>query len=263
MPGGRAGESPGKAIDLGRFAVIFAAFQPLESRFRSPARGSSMHAVIRTGGKQYRVAQSDVIFVEKLAGEAGETIELGEVLMLGDGAEATAGTPLVEGARVMATIVEQTRGKKILVFKKKRRKNYRRTRGHRQDLTVLRIDDILAAGAKPQVKAKAAEPAAKAPDKAPDKAKTEPKAKAAAKPRADAEKSPAKAEPKAKKAEPKAKKAEPAGARETAKKAPAKAKAPTKAKSAAKAKGEKASTRTAKPAKSKTPGARKPGKKSS
>ena len=223
-----------------------------------------MHAVIRTGGKQYRVAQSDVIFVEKLAGEAGETIELGEVLMLGDGAEAMAGTPLVEGARVMATIVEQTRGKKILVFKKKRRKNYRRTRGHRQDLTVLRIDDILAAGAKPQVKAKAAKPAAKAPVKAKSepKAKAPDKAKAAAKPKADAKKSPAKAEPK-----PKAKKAEPKGARETAKKPPAKAKAPAKApaktKSAAKAKGEKASTKTMKSAKSKTPGARKPGKKSS
>lgn len=119
-----------------------------------------MYAVIHTGGKQYRVAKNDVIEVEKLPGEAGETIDIGEVLMLGDGPEATIGAPLVDGARVRATILEQMRGPKIIVFKKKRRKNYRRKKGHRQDLTVLRINDIVAAEIEP-VKAKA-KPAAKA-----------------------------------------------------------------------------------------------------
>ncbi len=103
-----------------------------------------MFAVIRTGGKQYKVAQDDLITVEKLAGEPGATIELGEVLMVGEGAEITTGAPLIEGASVSATLVEQRRGPKIIVFKKKRRQNYRRKNGHRQYETVLRITGIIA-----------------------------------------------------------------------------------------------------------------------
>ncbi len=128
-----------------------------------------MYAVIKTGGKQYRVVKDDVIVVERLAGAAGDEIELDQVLMLDDGKGPTLGTPLVDGARVAATVVDQSRSKKILVFKKKRRKNYRRTMGHRQDLTVLRITDILAKGkkapasrAKAKAKAKDDEPAAEA-----------------------------------------------------------------------------------------------------
>ncbi len=103
-----------------------------------------MFAVIRTGGKQYKVAKDDVIAVEKLAGEPGATIELAEVLMLGDGAEVSTGTPLLSGAVVSAELVEQRRGDKIIVFKKKRRHNYRRKNGHRQLQTVLRITEIRA-----------------------------------------------------------------------------------------------------------------------
>ncbi len=122
-----------------------------------------MYAVIKTGGKQYRVAKDDVIVVERLVGTAGDKIELDQVLMLDDGKGPTLGTPLVEGACVAATVLDQSRGDKIIVFKKKRRKNYRRTMGHRQDLTVLRITDILAKGKK----AKATRAKAKAKDDAP------------------------------------------------------------------------------------------------
>ena len=101
-----------------------------------------MFAVIRTGGKQYRVAKDDVISVERLTAEPGATIELGEVLMIGEGAEVASGTPLLDGASVSATVVEQTRAAKIIVFKKKRRHNYRRKKGHRQQQTILRITDI-------------------------------------------------------------------------------------------------------------------------
>jgi large subunit ribosomal protein L21 len=101
-----------------------------------------MFAVIRTGGKQYRVAKDDVISVEKLVAEPGAVVELSEVLMIGDGADVSNGAPLLEGAWVSATVVEQTRAAKIIVFKKKRRHNYRRKKGHRQQLTVLRITEI-------------------------------------------------------------------------------------------------------------------------
>jgi large subunit ribosomal protein L21 len=100
-----------------------------------------MFAVIKTGGKQYRVVPGDVIKVERLEAEAGATIALEEVLMLGD----KIGTPLISGASVSAEVVAQDRGPKIIVFKKKRRQNYRRKNGHRQDITVLRIKDISAA----------------------------------------------------------------------------------------------------------------------
>jgi large subunit ribosomal protein L21 len=109
-----------------------------------------MFAVIRTGGKQYKVAKDDVIAVEKLAGEPGAVIELDEVLMIGDGAEVTAGAPLVAGAAVSATVVEQSRAPKIIVFKKKRRQNYRRKKGHRQYQTVLRITAIKGANGSPR-----------------------------------------------------------------------------------------------------------------
>ncbi len=104
-----------------------------------------MFAVIKTGGKQYRVASGDVIKVERLEAEAGATVSLDQVLMVGEGAEARVGTPLVAGATVSAEVVAQDRGPKIIVFKKQRRKNYRRKNGHRQDLTVLRITEISAA----------------------------------------------------------------------------------------------------------------------
>ncbi|HUZ73509.1 MAG TPA: 50S ribosomal protein L21 [Stellaceae bacterium] len=103
-----------------------------------------MFAVIRTGGKQYRVAPNDLIEVEKLAAEPGATVTLDEVLMVGDGAEARAGTPTLAGAAVTAEVVAQRRSDKILVFKKRRRHNYRRKNGHRQALTVLRITGISA-----------------------------------------------------------------------------------------------------------------------
>src|SRR6266581_3680458 len=105
-----------------------------------------MFAVIRTGGKQYKVAPNDVIAVEKLAGEPGATVELAEVLMVGDGATVSTGTPLLAGASVSATLVEQRRADKIIVFKKKRRQNYRRKKGHRQYQTVLQITGIRAEG---------------------------------------------------------------------------------------------------------------------
>jgi large subunit ribosomal protein L21 len=108
-----------------------------------------MFAVIRTGGKQYKVAMNDVIFVEKLPVEAGASVELADVLMVGDDAGVTAGSPTVAGASVTATVLEQKRDDKIIVFKKKRRHNYRRKNGHRQYLTVLRITDI-ATGASAQ-----------------------------------------------------------------------------------------------------------------
>ena len=107
-----------------------------------------MFAVIRTGGKQYRVAPNDIIKIERVAGEPGDIIELGEVLLLGGDSPKT-GSPLIAGALVAAEVMEQTRGDKIVVFKKKRRKNYRRKKGHRQDLTLLRITEILTDGKKP------------------------------------------------------------------------------------------------------------------
>ncbi|HRK25511.1 MAG TPA: 50S ribosomal protein L21 [Beijerinckiaceae bacterium] len=118
-----------------------------------------MFAVIKTGGKQYRVAANDVITIERLAGEAGDTITFGEVLMIG-GATALIGAPTVAGASVVGELVEQARGPKVISFHKRRRKNSKRKRGHRQDLSVVRITDILTDGKK--AAAKAAKPAAKA-----------------------------------------------------------------------------------------------------
>ncbi len=108
-----------------------------------------MFAVIKTGGKQYRVAANDLIKVEKVAGEAGDIVEFAEVLMVGS----TIGVPTVEGALVTAEVVEQGRARKVIAFKKRRRQNSKRTRGHRQELTTIRISEILTDGAKPSKKA--------------------------------------------------------------------------------------------------------------
>ena len=104
-----------------------------------------MYAVIKTGGKQYRVAANDKLNVEKLEGEAGSTIEFTEVLMVGQGASVKVGTPTVPGAKVTAEVVKQGRGPKLIAFKKRRRKNSRRKRGHRQHQTVVRIKEIIGA----------------------------------------------------------------------------------------------------------------------
>jgi large subunit ribosomal protein L21 len=104
-----------------------------------------MFAVIKTGGKQYRVAANDVLTVEKLDGEAGSELEFGEVLMIAGAGEPKIGTPIVAGAKVLAELVEQTRGPKLIAFKKRRRKNSRRKKGHRQDLTRVRIKEIIGA----------------------------------------------------------------------------------------------------------------------
>ena len=101
-----------------------------------------MYALVKTGGKQYRVAKDDTILVERIAAEEGDQVVLDNVIMLGDGDKVTVGTPIVEGAGVSATVMRQTRGPKIIIFRRKRRKNHRRTQGHRQDLTLLKINDI-------------------------------------------------------------------------------------------------------------------------
>jgi len=101
-----------------------------------------MYAVIRSGGKQYRVSQGGSVRVEKLDGDVGSSITLDDVLMIGGEGDVKIGTPTVDGAQVTGTIVDQGRGKKIRVFKMKRRKGYRRTQGHRQDYTEIRVDAI-------------------------------------------------------------------------------------------------------------------------
>jgi large subunit ribosomal protein L21 len=103
-----------------------------------------MFAVIKTGGKQYRVAANDVLTIEKLEAEAGAVVEFNEILVIGEGADAKIGAPFVSGATVKAEVVEHNRGKKVLSFKKRRRQNSKRIRGHRQHHTVVRITDILA-----------------------------------------------------------------------------------------------------------------------
>ena len=161
-----------------------------------------MYAVIKTGGKQYKVAENDVIIVEKLIAEAGDTIALEDVLMIGDqGQAATTVAADLTKAAVFAEVIDQSRADKIIIFKKKRRQNYRRKAGHRQHQTVLRITGISATGTKPAAAKKAAP--AKAAAKA-DDAEAAPKKAAPKKAAAKSEAAPkAKAEPKAK-AKPKA-----------------------------------------------------------
>jgi len=177
-----------------------------------------MFAVIKTGGKQYKVAPNDILRIEKIEGQPGDTIELDAVLAVGGEAGVTLGAPLVEGAMVAAELIEQGRADKIIVFKKKRRKNHRRRNGHRQHETVLRVTEILTDGKKPS-KAKAkpapakAEPApeadkaAAAPAKKTPAKKAAPKKKAAAK-KAAPEKAAAKKAPAKKAAKKSAKKEE-------------------------------------------------------
>ena len=105
-----------------------------------------MFAVVKTGGKQYKVSPGDVLKIERLEGEAGQHIDLSSILLINDEGKVSIGSPLLEKAQIRATIVEQTRGDKIIVFKKKRRQGYRRKAGHRQDLTVIRIEEILPQG---------------------------------------------------------------------------------------------------------------------
>ena len=115
-----------------------------------------MYAVVKTGGKQYRVAKDDIIMVESIKAEAGATIYLDDVMMLDNDGSVTIGTPKVEGAVVSAVVVKQARGPKLIIFRRKRRKNHRRIQGHRQDLTLLKILDISTEG---KVEAKAKKPA--------------------------------------------------------------------------------------------------------
>ena len=102
-----------------------------------------MYAVIKTGGKQYRVTANDTLRVEKITGEAGATVEFNEVLMVGGEGAPKIGTPFLSGAKVTAEVVEQGRADKVIAFKKRRRKNSRRKRGHRQELTTVKIRDIV------------------------------------------------------------------------------------------------------------------------
>jgi large subunit ribosomal protein L21 len=121
-----------------------------ECRTARPRDYYVMHAVIKTGGKQYRVAANDIIEIEKVPAEVGETVAFPEVLMVsGDGTATIIGTPMIAGALVSAEVVEQTRGDKVIIFKKRRRHNYRRKKGHRQELSFVRITEVLTGGAKP------------------------------------------------------------------------------------------------------------------
>jgi len=175
-----------------------------------------MFAVFKTGGKQYRVAADDVLQVDKIKGEPGEIVEFGEVLIVG-GDSVTLGAPIIAGATVAAEVLEQARGPKIIAFKKRRRKNSRRKRGHRQEFTLLRITEILTDGKKPSKTApprpkRAPPPAPEAPEpaaKVATEAAPAPAAEAAAKKR----KAPAKKleKPKSKPPAAKAKKTPPKG----------------------------------------------------
>ncbi len=128
-----------------------------------------MFAVIRTGGKQYRVAAEDVIKIDKVSGDPGEIVQFGEVLLVG-GDQVTLGAPTVAGASVSAEVLQQGRGPKIIAFKKRRRKNSRRKRGHRQEFTLLRVTEILTDGAQPS---KSARPKTERKQPAPDTASTQ------------------------------------------------------------------------------------------
>lgn len=142
-----------------------------------------MFAVIKTGGLQYRVAEDDVVRVGKLEGNVGEIVQIKDVMLLG-GEKPQLGAPLISGASVAVEVLEQSRGPKVIAFKKRRRKNSRRKRGHRQDFTLVRISEILIDGASPTKKAKgkpAPKPKAETPEGEEKKAaKPKPKAKAKA-----------------------------------------------------------------------------------
>ena len=172
-------------------------------------------AVIKTGGKQYKVAANDVLKIEKLDAAVGDIVTFDEVLMVGD----VIGAPLVEGALVAAELVETKKQKTVIIFKKRRRHNSRRRNGHRQLLTTVRITEILTGGAKPTIKAAAkADATETVTEKAPAKKAAAPKADAAE--ATEAKATPKKAAPK------KAEAAEGDAAEKPAKKAPAKKAAP-------------------------------------
>ncbi|MBR0898790.1 50S ribosomal protein L21 [Bradyrhizobium tropiciagri] len=160
-----------------------------------------MFAVIKTGGRQYRVVPNDVLEIGKIAGDVGTIVQLGEVLVLG-GDTPVLGTPTVAGATVAAEVLQHKRGAKVIAFKKRRRKNSRRKRGYRDELTVLRITEILADNAKPTIgprpkKEKVAAPAdVDGEDAAPKAAKKKAPAKAPAAKKAPAKKAAAKSEKK-------------------------------------------------------------------
>lgn len=116
-----------------------------------------MYAIIKSGGKQYRVEQDATVLVDKLDGNAGDKIELSDVLLFSDGKDVKLGAPLVDGVKISAEIVSQVRGDKIIVFKKKRRQNYRRKNGHRQEMTQIRILSLGGASAKKAKKSETAE----------------------------------------------------------------------------------------------------------
>jgi large subunit ribosomal protein L21 len=155
----------------------------------------TMFAVIKTGGKQYRVVPDDVLEIGKIAGDVGTIVQLGEVLVVGGDAPVL-GVPLVSGASVAAEVLDHKRGPKVIAFKKRRRKNSRRKRGYRDEITVIRVTEILTDGKAPSVAAKgktlrkpkapAAEAKAEASEGA-DEAAAKPKAKAAARPKAKKE----------------------------------------------------------------------------
>ena len=156
-----------------------------------------MFAVIKTGGRQYRVVPNDVLEIGKIAGDVGTIVQLGEVLVLG-GDTPVLGTPTVAGASVAAEVLQHKRGAKVIAFKKRRRKNSRRKRGYRDEITVLRITEILADNAKPTIgprpkKEKVAAPADDGEDAAPKAAKKKAPAKAPAAKKAPAKKAAAKA----------------------------------------------------------------------
>ena len=124
-----------------------------------------MYAVIATGGKQYRVAKDDIIDIERVEGEVGKKVSFDEVLVLGEGDKVECGTPLIKSAKVDAEIVEQFRGKKLTVFKMKRRKGYRKKHGHRQELTKVKITSIGAGKTAPKAEAKEAKAEVKTEEK--------------------------------------------------------------------------------------------------
>jgi large subunit ribosomal protein L21 len=154
-----------------------------------------MFAVIKTGGLQYRVTEDQLLKIGRVKGEKGEIIQLGEVMVLG-GDKPQLGSPLIKGASVAAEVVDQVRGPKVIAFKKRRRKNSRRKRGHRQEFTLIRVTEILTDGKAPSKAAKPRpqpKPKAEKPEGTAKVAKPKSKAKVAKKPQATAKKPAAKA----------------------------------------------------------------------
>src|SRR5439155_1912322 len=139
---GEGRRAPVTEYTLGLYPVDTLETAPLQSWFVFSREDASMFAVIKSGGKQYRVTPGQTIRLEKVAGDVGSKVTLSEVLLVDNDGTLSIGAPLVANASIEATVVENDRSKKILVFKKKRKKQYRRTRGHRQDFTAVRIDRI-------------------------------------------------------------------------------------------------------------------------